>query len=113
MEISNFAEMLNGREYGKEITPLEEQKAKELGFIVVFGYSDDCAEFRGAISDEVGCYDGGIVFERGEKYIDAVWCDGEYSWTYDTNIPHATFDIYEDGEKFCKGLVFDESEVSE
>jgi hypothetical protein len=46
------------------------------------------------------------VYEDGEKYIDAVWCEGEYSWTYKTNIPHATFDIWEDGEKYCKGIVF-------
>lgn len=111
MTISDFAKILNGREYGKEITPLEVQKAEELGFVVVFGYSDDNAEFRGAISDEVDCYDGGRVFEIGDKYIDAVWCDGEYSWTYDTNIPHATFDIYDDGDKFCRGIVFDKREL--
>ena len=28
--------------------------AKELGFVVVFGYSDDNAELRGAIDDEIG-----------------------------------------------------------
>lgn len=111
MKISDFAEGLNGREYLNEITPFEEQRAKELGFVVVFGYSDDCAEFRGAIYDEVDCYDGGRIFKYGDKYVDAVWCDGEYSWTYDTNIPHTTFDIYEDGEKFCKGIVFDKREL--
>lgn len=100
MTIFEFAEGLNGREYGNEITPFEEQRAKELGFVVVFGYSDDNAEFRGAYDEEIGCYDGGRVYEDADKYIDAVWCDGEYSWTYKTNIPHATFDIYEDGEKY-------------
>lgn len=111
MTISDFAKILNGREYGKEITPLEVKKAEELGFVVVFGYSDDNTEFRGAISDEVGCYDGGRVFKYGDKYIDAVWCEGEYSWTYNTNIPHLTFDIYEDGEKFCRGIIFDKREL--
>ena len=39
--------------------------------------------------------------------LEAVWCDGdEYSWTYKTDIPHATFDVMEDGEKFCRGIVF-------
>lgn len=106
MTIFDFSEGLNGREYGNEITPFEEQRAKELGFVVVFGYSDDNTEFRGAYEEEIGCYDGGRVYEDTDKYIDAVWCDGEYSWTYKTNIPHATFDIYEDGEKYCKGIVF-------
>lgn len=107
MTIYEFAEGLNGREYGREITPFEEQRAKELGFVVVFGYSDDNAEFRGAYDEEVGCFNGGRVYEDSDKYVDAVWCDGEYAWTYNTNIPHATFDIYEYGEKYCRGIVFE------
>ncbi len=107
MNIFEFAEGLNGREYGNEITPFEEKRAKELGFVIVFGYSDDNAEFRGDYDDEIGCYNGGRVYEKDGKYVDAVWCEGEYCWTYETNIPHATFDIYEDGEKYCKGIVFE------
>lgn len=111
MTIFDFAEKLNGREYMSEITALEEEIAKELGFVVVFGYSDDNAEFRGAIEDEVGCFDGGRVFEEGDKYIDAVWGKGEFDWTFNTNIPHATFDIFEDNEKYCKGIVFKRSDI--
>jgi hypothetical protein len=107
MTIYEFAEGLNGRQYGKELYPFEEQRAKALGFVVVFGYSDDNTEFRGAYDEEVGCFDGGRVYEDGEKYIDAVWCEGEYSWTYRTNIPHATFDIYEGSETYCRGIVFE------
>lgn len=109
MTIYEFAEMLNNGQYGSEISPILEHKAKELGFVVVFGYSDDNAEFRGAIEDEVGCYDGGRVYEDGDKYIDAVWCgDSEFDWSYKTNIPHATFDIYDAfGEKYCRGIVFE------
>lgn len=111
MTVFEFADGLNGREIGNEITPFEAKRAKDLGFVVVYGYSDDAAEFEGAFYDEIGCYDGGRVFERNGKYIDAVWCDGEYSWTYKTNIPHATFDVYECGEKYCRGIVFDIREV--
>ena len=111
MTIFEFADGLNGREIGNEITPLEAKRAKDLGFVVVYGYSDDAAEFDGAIYDEIGCYDGGRVFEKNGKYIDAVWGDGEYSWTYKTNIPHATFDVYECAEKYCRGIVFDIREV--
>ena len=106
MTIYEFAAKLNGREYRKEITPAEEREAKELGFVVVFGYSDDNAELRGSIDDEIGCFNGGRVYERDDEFVDAVWCDGEFCWTYKTNIPHATFDIYEDGEKYCRGIVF-------
>ena len=107
MTIYEFAEGLNGREYLNEITPIEAQRAKELGFVVVFGYSDDNAEFCGAIDDEVDCYNGGVIFEQSNKYINAIWCEDDYAWTYETNIPHATFDIYDDGEKYCKGIVFE------
>lgn len=107
MTIHEFAEGLNGRDYRKEIYPYEEQRAKELGFVVVFGYSDDNAEFRGAYYDEVGCFNGGRIYKDGERYIDAVWFKDGYDWVYETNIPHATFDIYDDGEKYCRGIVFE------
>jgi hypothetical protein len=43
--------------------------------------------------------------------IEAVWggktADGrECSWHYKANFPHATFDIMEDGELYCQGIVF-------
>lgn len=130
MKINEFAQKLNGREYGKEITKEEVKQAKELGFVIVYGYSDDGAEFRGAIGDEVGCYGGKDIyidkdgiFEECEcgckhaelarekaKIIKAIW-DKEYCWTYETTIPHAEFEIFEDNEKFCKGIVFDIKEL--
>lgn len=34
------------------------------------------------------------------------WCEVEpYSWTYSTHLPHATFDVMEDGDKYCRGIV--------
>jgi hypothetical protein len=41
--------------------------------------------------------------------LEACWCkDGtDAAWTYETQVPHATFNIYEDGELFCVGLVID------
>jgi hypothetical protein len=128
LDIKDFAKMLDGREYGKEIIPGEEKNAKALGFVVVFGASDDLAEFVGAINDEVGCNDGGYIYldkngifedcdceckyskqaKEKCKVIEAIWCgEVDYSWTYRTDIPHATFDIMEDGEKYCRGIVFE------
>lgn len=107
------------------MTDEEDKQAEKLGFVVVFGYSDDNAELRGAIYDEVGCFDGGeILLDRhgiiedcdcrygriakeNAKKIEAIWNEENYSWTYKTDIPHATFDIYDDGEKFCRGIVFE------
>ena len=133
MTAKELAEILSGREYGMEIDSDERAIAKENGLVVVYGYSDDCAELEGAINDEVGCFDGGAFFvtkdgdvmsavadcgsDRCQYYqealkkakrIDAVWCDpeSEAPWSYKTEIPHETFNIYEDGELFCIGIVF-------
>lgn len=128
MTKEELAKMLNGREYHEEMTKDEMELAKQHGLVVVFGYSDDNMEFNGAIEDEIGCYDGGHVylkdgdilknecddedcpyFERQKSHawrIDAVWDADGYSWIYKTDIDHATFDIMEDGEKYCRGIVF-------
>lgn len=136
MTPQELAARLHGREYGKEITKAEAAEAKAAGLVVVFGYSDDNVELRGAIDDEVGATDGATLritprgllpewpedgmrsedeaeayFERraaGFKTIEAIWCPpGEgKSWAFRTEIPHATFDVMEDGEVFCTGIVF-------
>lgn len=124
-----LAEMLNGREYTDEITREEELLAKEDNLVVIFGASDDLMCICGAENDELGAYDGsGLVFfddkgvlrndceeedcpyflEKTEKAfrIDGLWNKDGYSWVYKTEIPHATFEIMEDGEKYCRGIVF-------
>ena len=30
----------------------------------------------------------------------------ELAWVYKTDIPHATFLIHDDDEKYCRGIVF-------
>lgn len=130
MTKEQLAERLNGRECGKEVALADRNLAKENSLVVVFGYSDDNMEFEGAINDEVGCYDGGTAYlnETGLwvneceyegcpyaekeaakcKTIEAVWHDeGSPCWTYETDIPHATFNIYEDDELWCVGMVFE------
>lgn len=123
-ELKDFAMRADGIEY------LEERKwlwkeAEEKGVVFVFGYSDDNIEFRGAVDDEIGCFDGRRVQVPGtSEHIDAIFCgmlDGkevldpsEYmtddgdriTWVYRTNIPHETFMMYEDGEPYCRGIVF-------
>ena len=125
MELKEFAAMLNGKEYRYPQFAREEiQIAKDNGFVIVYGASDDLMEFDGAIADEGGCFDGGKVYfdkngvsqdgtERANM-IEALWCDedikdenGELiTWTYKTDIPHETFMIYEDDESYCRGIVF-------
>lgn len=130
--MKEFAEMLSDRSIGEEICKDEERRAADLGLVVAYGYSDDNVELRGAIDEEVGAYDGttirltkaGVLQEPAcdsaencncpyfaaaknvAKVIEAVWGAGGVSWTFKTNIPHETFNIYEDGELFCVGIVF-------
>lgn len=127
MNTKELAALLDGREIMEEITT-EEAAAKADGLVVVFGASDDLMEFRGAIHDEVGCYGGGTAYltntgllqndcdndecphfakiKAMAATIKAVWDRDGYSWLYETAIPHTTFEIFEDGETYCRGIVF-------
>lgn len=132
MTKEEMAARLNGREYREEITKEEEALARAAGLVVIFGASDDLCELRGAIHDEVGCIDGGDILlvdggvwddeecdckhaeranrdaKRRGQLIVAGWDRGEgYSWTFRTEIPHATFDVMEGDEKYCRGIVFE------
>lgn len=93
------------------------QRAKDKGIVIVYGASDDLMEFRGALYDEFDCYEGktfhfdreGQVAEKEtQNKIEAVWCgkDSDWTWSYKTNLPHETFEIWDDEEKFCLGIVF-------
>jgi hypothetical protein len=135
MDANTLAMLLDGREYGSEITRDEEAQAKAAGLIVAFGASDDLLELRGAINDETYPSDSigarvdakGVVptfdslLEDGDKdalrdyfkrenggaVIRAMW-EGEagYSWIISSDVPHATFEVCEDGEAYCRGIVF-------
>lgn len=129
MTAKELAVLLNGRAYRAEITLNECAQAKADGLVVVFGASDDLMEFRGAIDDEISAYEGTTAYltcagllqnecENDEcpcfmkmklkaSTIRAAWCeDNTYSWQYVTSIPHEQFEIIDDDEKYCLGIVF-------
>jgi hypothetical protein len=147
-ELDLFASKLNGRQYRNEITAEEELEAKEKGFLVVFGASDDLMEVRGVVGDEfnVYCTDSTLLFYfyekesvirytsnmsdrpeyetvleilqdfnvpllkiKVEKYASRFkeGTENEFAWNYSTEANYATFDIFDDGENYCKGLVVD------
>lgn len=134
MNAKELAERLNGREYGRRymLDPEEMKVAKESGLVVVYGASDDLVEMEGAVRDEFGtntlhftkdgllankCDDEGCPYfeQMVEKAapLEPRWNDspGGPAWTFETEIPHETFDILEDGEVFCRGIVFALSDV--
>jgi hypothetical protein len=130
MDTKEAAAALNGCQYTKEGSDELFAAMKAAGLVAVFGASDDLMELRGAIYDEIGCYGGGEVpvTDHGLPHnqcssddcpyfadlighyqtIEAVWGDKDIgtSWSYRTSIPHETFDIMEDGDLYCRGIVF-------
>lgn len=135
MTKEQLASLLNGRAYMSEITNEEQSQAKTARLVVVFGYSDDNVELRGFIRDEIGAYgdtefkvsplglvqdwesfrDNAETEKEFQAYFDkkkdcqtivANWDADGYSWTFTTDIPHATFEIVDGDEKFCRGIVF-------
>lgn len=138
MTAKELAATLSGREYGMEIGREEEKEAKAAGLVVVYGYSDDNVELRGAIDAEVGAYEDTTIYitpaglleepacddaedctcpyfaaaRNAAATITAIWRDGERtSRVFATDIPHENFTIFEDGEAFCIGIVFSMEDV--
>ncbi|WP_176514296.1 hypothetical protein [Pseudomonas faucium] len=132
MTKEELAAQLNGLEYPTRIPGALIVAAQSAGLVILCGASDDLMKFYGARREEIGCYDGGTAFvdadgvlpdrdcldgdeeiaeyvqrQKSAKPIEALWCkeDG-YSWTYKTDIPHATFEVVEDEEPYCRGIVF-------
>jgi hypothetical protein len=99
--------------------------------VAVFGASDDLLEFRGAINDELGAWEGtecwitpnGTLIDTENLaksyesngvaliHINAEWCpsDADMNWRIRTSAPHAIFELLNDDDSsrvFCLGVVF-------
>lgn len=140
MEKHELAKQLDGTEYPVRISLELAEQARENGLVIVYGDSHDLMEFEGAIRDEAGCFDGGTVLvdpkgllpdfenlevtqgpgvfeeyfnrKRASRSIEALWDkEPDFRWTYKTEIPHATFEVWEDGGGYCRGIVFSLSDL--
>ena len=135
MTKEELAKKLNGSEWPLQITT-DLLDGFESNLIIVHGEGNDVCKISGAITDDYYCFGGGeflfdkigiinswpnemyddeeeaeAYFERKESAhkIKAVWHgvrNSEYCWTYETDIPHANFDIMENLYKFCRDIVF-------
>lgn len=132
MDIATVAKQLHGCTYPLRLGKETEAQLKDAGIVIVHGNSDDIMSFSGAIYDEVSCYDGGTALLDAEGLlsestedmseeelrhhldrktramaIHALWSDhAGPAWTYNTEIPCQTFEVIDDGEIYCIGLVF-------
>jgi hypothetical protein len=133
MNAKQFAKYLNGRERNSEIINAECDLAKELNLLIFFGYSDDNVEFRGiihnefsegtllhtykgrVIEDEEFCSDKMILGKYGFDISSDMGVIGTYSdegvWSFEVigDIETHTFDIFDEGVLYCRGLVIDMS----
>jgi len=121
--LKEFAAMLHGRDCQPNLTPDELLLAKQKGFVVVYGDSDDRVEFEGAIREEGHTYpfakdrpagvlvlseDGKLLDDECEQYaeyikenrnvINVFYCNKDgINWVFETDIPHETFLTYDGG----------------
>lgn len=141
MNRETLAALINGREYRNELTSSNKEEASKNGLIVIYGCSEDLLEFEGAAEQEIGAWEGvtAFIFKRKDelvimdeedyeeeqktvgKYgvdltgnkIEAIWSpdDPDCSWLIKTDLPHSTFDIMEDGDLYCRGIVISVSDL--
>ena len=121
--LKEFAAMLHGRDCQPNLTPDELLLAKQRGFVVVYGDSDDRVEFEGAIREEgdanplvkdspaavlVLSEDGKLLDDESDLYADYIkenrnvinvfYCSKDgINWVFETEIPHETFLTYDGG----------------
>ena len=139
MTVQEFADYLNSVKKRDTITSHESDMARDNGLVMVYGASNDLMEIDGSIRDEVVCLNSGIVYlDESGMWVNECENDGcPYAmreqakcrdilalrhaegnpyWAYKTDIPHATFNLYDDyddSELWCVGIVFELSALSD
>lgn len=133
--LRRFAESINGHD--AFATPFLSQKERQIAkhnrFVVMYGCSDDLLELEGALFDEFGAYegthiyfapDGSYIQDQSQNppvnrnkypwYAKLMWCEesSAYSWTFDTNIPHAEIEVTDGGSRYCRAIVFDLNDLA-
>ncbi|MRW88815.1 KTSC domain-containing protein [Duganella sp. FT80W] len=99
-----LAVALNGRSTPFDLTAEERAHAKAAGLVVIFGAGGYPLKLRGAIPDyfrQLG--ESTVVIAN----VSVELLDGgaDVGPIYRTTVPHATFDIMEDGIVYCRGIV--------
>lgn len=120
--VKHIAYQCDGTTYRNEPV-FDKELAVEHNIVVAYGASDDLLELCGAVDDEIGAFNGCKIYlsqklnvKRMSKHgarveVHAKWndtaSDGDPCWVIETDSPcQADFMIYEDGEPFCRGVVF-------
>jgi hypothetical protein len=133
MNTKEIAKLLHGIEYKRpHQIPIQIQEiAKANGIVIVIGANDDLVQLCGALNDELCASEFkispyGVVpdfndllsrsdrdglrsffaFEYTSMPIKPIYGQNHKAWQYETPIVHDQFDIMEDGNIYCTGIVF-------
>jgi len=113
------------------------RRMADAGLVAIYGLSDDLIEVRGAHHAEISALMGnfregdrqdlrftsrGLVEDYdpdtgaepppGSRQIDVAFCPSvEFWWTFETDLPHATFITKLDDKPFSRGIVFSLSDI--
>ena len=141
MTNKDLVHILNGREYGSEISKAENKIIKESGLLVCIGGSDDTIIFYGIVDDEsyistnkitnnsLGDYI--LIDEENLEKIEDIESSLKINlkipsitikaiknpagldanWLMTTKLPHLTFDIMDEGSLYCRGIIIESSEI--
>lgn len=96
--------------------------AKDNNILIAYGGSDDLLELRGAINEEYGAWEGfdpRVMSGDGRREIEVLkkllsidlvmnWCPNDElsgNFTLKEGVEFEEFDIIEDEEVFCRGVI--------
>ncbi len=129
MTVSEWAGYLNGRGVSWVLYPDEIKDVKKDGLVIAWVPSDNFLQFEGEITEEEWVPFEGRLWIAPNKCltkdfthpelpeIKPVFCPkNKYgtvyaTWEILTAIPHETFNILDDGETYCIGVVFKWNDV--
>lgn len=130
MKANELARRLSGIDLG-DIGSEIGHEAAQAGLVVVYGAGRDTVTFIGAVEGEADVPEGGAIHldadgllpdvddiendrlpayydrKRLSYLIDAEWEKNGFKWSFTTAIPHHRFVITNEGERYCRGIVFD------
>lgn len=124
MTMKDFATMIDNTDYnlGRPFSSMIISMAKDLGYVLIYGTSDDLVEAEGAVRDEDGsCRERVYLSASGFrskpiKGIPSIKSDfgsgvkengKDVGWTFTTKLPHETFHLIDDYGIQSIGLIID------
>jgi len=123
-----LAKELNGFDVADRFTKGVINLAKNSNLVIVSAIGDDTIIFSGSLKDEFDLLHGGQIFmakegsecipylrqnqDKSRKVIEVFWDKHSlFKWKFLTLIKHVTYDLKKDGKSFCKGIIFNLSDI--